>query len=203
MVTLLLVRHAEAEGNAERRFIGQTDVPLTGHGHRQVERLTDRLAALPISRVVSSDLRRCRDTVGPTADRLGLDLETDRRLREIENGAWNGLLPEEIEAGWPDLFSRYRAGEDVYRPRGERWADVTERVSQALADIAGAGSDGDVVVVGTHAGPTLAALRWATGVPLDGNVFGGPFDGIGNASISALSFPGPRLARYNDAAHLD
>ena len=56
MVTLLLVRHGEAEGNLEHRFIGQTDVPLTDTGRAQIRTLTKRLVGLPITKVVSSDL---------------------------------------------------------------------------------------------------------------------------------------------------
>ena len=106
MVTLLLVRHAEALGNTEGRFIGQTDVPLTDTGHDQVARLTERLVRLPIARIVSSDLQRCRNTVAPTARRLDMEVQIDDRLREISNGEWNGRLPEEIEAEWPEIKQR-------------------------------------------------------------------------------------------------
>jgi probable phosphoglycerate mutase len=203
MVTLLLVRHAEAEGNAEGRFIGQADVPLTDAGRAQVARLTERLVRLPITRVISSDLQRCRDTVGPTALRLGIEMTTDEGLREIANGDWGGRLAEEIEAEWPDLFARYREGEDVPRPGGERWVDVTRRVTHTLEGIAAGAQNGETVLIGTHAGPTLAAMRWAAGMPIDGNVFRGPFTGVENTSISAIAFPGPRLAAFNDAGHLE
>ncbi|HSG79407.1 MAG TPA: histidine phosphatase family protein [Acidimicrobiia bacterium] len=203
MLTLLLVRHAEAEGNSEGRFIGQADVPLTDGGRAQVGRLTERLVRWPITRIVSSDLQRCRDTVGPTARRLGIEMTTDEDLREIANGDWGGRLAEEIEAEWPDLFARYRGGEDVPRPGGERWADVSRRVTRTLERIAAAADTGETVLVGTHAGPTLAAMRWAAGMPVDGNVFRGPFTGVVNTAISTIAFPGPQVAGFNDAAHLE
>ncbi len=132
-----------------------------------------------------------------------MEVQIDDRLREISNGEWNGRLPEEIEAEWPEMFSRYRDGEDVARPGGERWADVSHRVRLALEAIAAGARDGETILVSTHAGPTLAAMRWAAGLPLDGNVFRGPFASLENTSISTIAFPGPRLAGFNDAGHLE
>jgi probable phosphoglycerate mutase len=197
MVTLLLVRHGEAEGNREDRFIGQSDVPLTPEGLDQAAVLAGRLQDVPLTRVVSSDLGRCIDTVAPAAASRGLTVEPDPRLREIANGEWGGLLGAEIAAGWPDLFRRYRAGEDVHRPGGERWADVAARVVEALQSAAG--DHGGTVLVGTHAGPIAAAARWAAGLPAVGNVFRSGFGPAANASITTITLPGPRLVAYNDA----
>ncbi len=107
-VTLLLVRHGEAEGNKERRFIGQSDVPLSGLGRRQALAIADRLTEVPISRIVSSDLQRARDTVSPLAEMLQLAVDTNKGLREIENGEWSGLLASEIEQLWPEMWDEYR-----------------------------------------------------------------------------------------------
>ncbi|HSR15567.1 MAG TPA: histidine phosphatase family protein [Gemmatimonadales bacterium] len=200
MVTLLLVRHGEAEGNPEHRFIGQTDVPLTAVGHHQVRVLTERLIGLPITRVVSSDLGRCLATVSPAAAALGLEVTTDRRLREVDNGAWNGLLAEEIEARWPDLFRRYRSGEDVLRPQGEDWSAVGGRVAEALGEVIDASQAHDVVLVGTHAGPILATiLRLTDGAPR--NVFSGAFGSVDHCSLTVFTGAQMRLVAFNDTGH--
>jgi len=188
--TILLVRHGEARGNAEGRFIGQQDVPLTDKGHRQAASLAAQLLPLPITRIVSSDLSRCVDTVRPLAGTLGLEVEPDPRLREISNGRWGGLLPEEIEARWPEMFRRYRHGEDVPRPGGETWHRVSLRVAEALDEIA---LGGGIVAVGTHAGPIGTAARRAAGVPAtDRAVLGG----VSNTSVTILRYPGPRLIAF-------
>lgn len=202
MKTILIVRHAQAEGNSEHRFIGQTDVGLTQLGTYQAQLLTRRLVRHPITRVVSSDLRRARQTVEPTAHALGLEVDVDERLREIANGAWAGLLGDEIAAGWPELWERYRQGEDVARPGGESWAQVQARVRGSLEELAAADGGDGVVLVGTHAGPALAAARWAVGLPPEGNVFAGPFAEINNTGVTAVSVPGPRLVSVNDTGHL-
>ena len=67
MIRLIVVRHGEAVGNREHRFIGQSDVPLTADGVMQVGHLTQRLSQIGITRVVSSDLQRAAHTVAPTA----------------------------------------------------------------------------------------------------------------------------------------
>lgn len=203
MTRLLIVRHGEAEGNREHRFIGQSDVPLTEHGRLQVSSLTRRLLDVGITRIVTSDLQRAADTVAPVAEKLGIDLELDPRLREIENGEWANLVASEVAARWPDLWDRYRHGEDIDRPGGESWADVQVRAVAAITEYAARLDGADTVLVGTHAGPALGLLRWAVGLPQEGNVFAGPFGALHNTSISTISLPGPRLHTVNDTGHLN
>lgn len=200
---MLIVRHGEAEGNREHRFIGQSDVPLTEHGRSQVESLTHRLLEVGITRVVSSDLQRASDTVAPVADKLGVEVELDKRLREIANGEWANLVAADVEAGWPDLWRRYRQGEDVDRPGGESWGAVQLRAVAAVTELVQTLDGADTLLIGTHAGPALGILRWAVGLPPEGNVFAGPFGALHNTSISTISLPGPRLHTVNDTGHLD
>jgi probable phosphoglycerate mutase len=202
MTRILVVRHGEAEGNREHRFIGQSDVPLTADGRSQVVALTKRLSALGITRVVSSDLQRAADTVGPTAAALGLELELDKRWREIANGEWANMVAAEVEERWPDLWSRYRDGEDVDRPGGECWGDVQVRAVEVVEELLAGLTSDDTVLVGTHAGPALGILRWAIGLPPVGSVWRGPFGQLHNTSISTISLPGPRLHTVNDTGHL-
>jgi probable phosphoglycerate mutase len=195
---LHLVRHGEAEGNRERRFIGQQDVVLSELGHRQAALVADRLARSGVVRVVSSDLARARATAQPLAEALGVTIELDAGLREVDNGLWSGLLATEIEAGWPAMWAEYRAGADVARPEGERWADVAARarvVVERLLD------DGEPTAVFTHGGPLLCLAAWASGIAVAGNVFTGPIAPAANGAITTI-LPGPRLAAYNDTGHL-
>lgn len=193
-----LVRHGDAEGNRERRFIGQQDVPLSELGRRQARLVAERLAEAGITRVVSSDLARARDTAAPLADLLGVEVELAAGLREVDNGLWTGLLATEIEASWPTMWAEYRNGVDVARPGGERWADVAARSRAVVADLLDAGTR---VAVFTHGGPLLCLASWASGLELRGNVFTGPMAPSANASVTTI-LPGPRLASYNDTGHL-
>jgi probable phosphoglycerate mutase len=204
MTKLLVIRHGHAEGNAEHRFIGQTDVPLDDLGRLQARALANRLEANPIDRIVSSDLGRAIDTITPLAEAIGVSIERDPRLREIANGEWSGLLPEEISARWPDLWAAYRNGEDVLRPGGEQWAMVRERVVTAAREHS---SSGGVIVLCTHGGAGLNLAMWAAGFPAGGNVFTGKLGALGNTSITTIeinadSVNQARLVGFNDVGHL-
>ena len=200
MGTLLVVRHGRADGNTVHRLVGHSDTPLDELGRRQAERLAARLEKVGVTRIVSSDLSRALDTVRPLATRIGTEPVTDRRLREIDNGDWTGLVPAEIDERWPDLWQSYRNGVDVARPGGERWADVRTRVRAFLADL---GDPEGVTVIATHGGPSLLIVEWALGVRFPGNLFAGPIQAPDNASVTTIQLPGPRLIGFNDVGHLD
>ena len=196
----LIVRHGEAEGNREGRLIGQTDAPLSDFGHRQAAAVCARLSSLPITRIISSDLPRTMQTAEPLAKLLQVEVERETQLREIANGEWEGRMPEEVEAGWPDLWMRYRAGEDVTRPGGESWADVGQRAVAAIEALAN--TEDRLIAVFTHGGPIAQILRWATGLPYDTHVYTGPMGAMANTGISTISMPEVRLLGYNDVGLL-
>lgn len=196
--TVILIRHGEAEGNGAHRLIGWSDVALTGAGEAQAEAVAERLAASPIDRLVASDLRRTMQTAAPLAERTGMEIVTDPRVREINNGAWTGLLPQEVDEGWPELWGAYTSGVDVDRPDGERWADVRSRVIEAVS---GYLDDGGTTVIFSHGGPLVISAAWASGIDLRGNVFRGRFAAAENASMCTI-VDGPRLLGYNDIGHL-
>jgi broad specificity phosphatase PhoE len=141
---LYLTLHGETEWNLERRFQGQLDSPLTGHGVEQAHRMGVTLRALLGDSagwaVVSSPLGRARRTAEIICQALGIEtrqIETDARLAEINLGSWAGMTRDEVEARWPrplDGAGRY----DWYfrSPDGETHHDVTARVRQWLADTA-------------------------------------------------------------------
>lgn len=200
MGRLLLIRHGRAEGNGQHRFLGWLDAPLDPAGREQARLLAARLAGSGVTRIVTSDLARAAATAAPLAGLLGIDPEPDPALREIANGEWTGLTPDEIRAGWPELFAEYVGGTDVLRPGGERWAMVGERVVGALRRLAE--GDAGVTAVFTHAGPVLLGAAWALGLTLPGNVFRGPLAAPENTSVTTIAVPGPTLLGYNDVGHL-
>jgi probable phosphoglycerate mutase len=148
---ILLWRHGRTEWNVVNRFQGQADIPLDDVGYAQAVRAAAVLADYRPSSLYSSDLTRCYQTAETLAQRTGLHITTDKRLREIHVGSWEGLLGEEIKAADPELARRLRAGEDVRRsPTGESPREVAERMLEALTEIAEAAEDHSTVVVATH-----------------------------------------------------
>jgi broad specificity phosphatase PhoE len=148
---IILWRHGRTEWNVVDRFQGQTDIPLDEVGHAQAARAAAVLAAYRPAGLYSSDLSRCYQTAELLAERTGLEIITDKRLREIHVGSWEGLLGEEIRAADPELARRLWAGEDVRRsPTGESPSEVAERMLEPLMEIAESAADHSTVVVVTH-----------------------------------------------------
>ena len=84
--------------NAERRFQGQSDCPLDETGRAQADRAARLLAALGPDLIISSDLSRAASTAAPLARLTGLNVTTDKDLRERYGGLWEGLTDPEIRA---------------------------------------------------------------------------------------------------------
>jgi glucosyl-3-phosphoglycerate phosphatase len=165
---IIIWRHGRTEWNVIDRYQGQADIPLDEVGYAQAIQAAEVLAAYRPSRVYSSDLTRCYQTAEMLAQRVGLDITTDKRLREIHVGSWEGLLGEEIRAADPELARRLRAGEEVRRsPTGESPSEVAERMVEALTEIAEEAEDQSTVVVVTHGLAGRVGACKFVGLPFD------------------------------------
>jgi 2,3-bisphosphoglycerate-dependent phosphoglycerate mutase len=124
-VDLLLIRHAEPERIAPGTADTPADPLLTERGRAQAERLARWLEYERIDAVLSSPLRRARETAQVVADELGLDaevvdglMEYDARadyyipveeLRETRDHHWRAMIEgrwEELGGEDPDRFQR-------------------------------------------------------------------------------------------------
>ncbi|HEX5908371.1 MAG TPA: histidine phosphatase family protein [Propionibacteriaceae bacterium] len=172
---IIIWRHGRTEWNVVARFQGQADVPLDEVGYAQAARAAEVLAGYRPTGLYSSDLSRSYQTAAALAERTGLEITTDKRLREIHVGSWEGLVSKEIRAADPDLAGRLWAGEDVRRsPIGESPSEVAERMAEALTEIAEAAEDHSTVVVVTHGlAGRVGACRFV-GLPFEHwRLFGG------------------------------
>jgi glucosyl-3-phosphoglycerate phosphatase len=145
----VLWRHGQTTWNAENRFQGQTDIPLSETGVAQAERAARLLAALKPDKIYSSDLSRAASTAGALARITGLPVTLNKDLRERSGGAWEGLTSEEIT----ERFPAQRTSWDP--PDGEIRSAVADRVSGALTRIVGELGDDQLAVVASHG----AAIR--------------------------------------------
>lgn len=155
---LILWRHGRTAWNAERRFQGQTDVPLDEVGRRQAAHAADLLARLSPGRIVSSDLSRARETAEALAASTGLPVHTDAGLRETYAGEWQGLTRSELEERYSDDLARWSAGADVRPGGGETRLEVAERMVSAIGRSLAQAAPGETLVVATHGGAARAAI---------------------------------------------
>jgi broad specificity phosphatase PhoE len=163
--TLCLIRHGETTWNRLGRWQGHADPDLTEEGLAQADALAAALAAehalRPWTRLFSSDLARARKTAAPLADRLGLPLSVDARLRELDVGRWSGLTRGEIEARDAELLLAFERGEPGVRPGGgETRIEIRERSHAFLCEITAREAGGRILVV-THLGVIRALVPGA------------------------------------------
>jgi probable phosphoglycerate mutase len=144
--SLVLVRHGRTTWVEEGRFQGAADVPLSAHGRAQAEAVGARLAqpsarpALPLpegspNAIRHSPLSRAADTARAIArashERAELVMDDD--LREVAQGAWEGLRHAEVETRWPEEVARWRHDPlHHHAPGGESLDHASMRAGRAL-----------------------------------------------------------------------
>jgi broad specificity phosphatase PhoE len=166
---LWLVRHGLTEWNAQQRFCGHSDIPLSAQGRVQARWLARQLQEEAIATLYTSDLVRARETAEIIASQStpGLQLKVSAGWREIDFGAWEGLTYAEIAEQCQDQLGFFADPEQCSPPGGESLAHMLQRVHAELAAIACSGDspmDGDVVIV-SHGGPLRVLLCSILGMP--------------------------------------
>jgi probable phosphoglycerate mutase len=162
VTTILLARHGETDWNSERRWQGHADRPLNDVGREQARVLAETLAGRAIDVVYSSDLVRAHETALIVADRLGLRVDVDAGLREVDVGDWAGRLLTEIEQDDPQGFQRWRQGRKAWNG-GESYEEMGERVVAAVLRLA-ARHPGQTALVVSHGGSIRACRATAAGL---------------------------------------
>ncbi|MFI6496665.1 histidine phosphatase family protein [Nonomuraea typhae] len=164
--SLLLLRHGETPLSVERRFSGLGDAELTANGLAQAAAAADRLAREPyrLDVIVSSPLKRARQTAEAVAARTDLTVEVDEDLRETDFGAWEGHTFTEIQRRWPDELAAWLADPSVAPPDGESFAEAGRRVHR-VRDRLVEQHLGKTVLVVSHVTPIKMLLRFALMAP--------------------------------------
>jgi broad specificity phosphatase PhoE len=123
-----VVRHGETEWSLNGRHTGTTDIPLTDHGRAAARRLQPVLADLPFAMVLTSPLRRARETceLAGLGGRAGIEPD----LMEWNYGEYEGLTPRQIHERDPD-WMLFRDG----CPGGEQPDEVAARVDRVIARV--------------------------------------------------------------------
>lgn len=162
MARLLLLRHGQSTWNAEARWQGWADTPLSDEGLAQAQAMAEQLASTnhAFTRVVSSDLARSVDTAKAIANALGLgEVAVEPDLRERDVGDWSGRTTDEIDIIWPGAITAWREGRLDRPPGGELEPAFRGRVVRAAERLA-VEPDGPLLVI-THGGVIRALDRYA------------------------------------------
>jgi probable phosphoglycerate mutase len=163
---LILVRHASTEHTVDQRFSGRNELPLSAGGEEQASALARRAPSFgEVAAVVSSPLRRARQTADLIAAALGLDAGVNEGLVETDFGKWEGITTDEVRERWPEQLAAWFASPDGAPPGGESFAQVTQRVRRARDDVIARHPGANVVVV-SHVTPIKTLLRLALDAPV-------------------------------------
>ncbi|HQX91980.1 MAG TPA: histidine phosphatase family protein [Thermomonas sp.] len=199
---ILLARHGETPWNAEGRYQGQVDIPLSEVGLDQAAALGQRLQDVQVDRAVASPLARATRTaqLALGEDRTPM-LTFDDGLLEIAHGEWEGLLASEIAQRDPQRLQAWKdAPESVLMPGGESLQMVLERAWPALERACvGLGAD-DTLLVVAHDAVNRVLLARILGLPL-AKLWGfrqapATLNLLQGDSVEALE-----VVRLNDCAH--
>lgn len=199
---IVVWRHGRTDWNARGIAQGQSDVELDEVGFEQVRAAAPLLARYTPARIVSSDLRRARDTAAALADVTELRVTTDTRLREFDLGAREGMTTAQTLAAFPAEMAAWQRGEEARFGDSETLAESAKRFAAALDEVADATGEGEVSVVVGHGGSMRVGICAWLGLTQS---TWGRFGGFGNCRWAVLhelpSRPGHwRLADWNAGA---
>jgi broad specificity phosphatase PhoE len=161
VTTLLLARHGETDWNRDGRFQGHADTSLNARGREQAHELAEEVNGVEV--IYSSDLKRAIETAEVVAERLGLEVTVDSRLRERGFGAWEGLTRAEIEASFREEFDRWRSGDGGGAADAEAQEAFAARIEAFLTDVLARHPDQTVLVI-AHGGSIRVVQAVASGL---------------------------------------
>lgn len=195
-VTVHLVRHARTAWNAERRFLGRTDVPLDDLGREQAAALALRFREVPLDAVYASPLARARETAAALGEPIVCP-----GLVEMDMGELEGLPGDEVLARYPEVLRLWRDDPlHVALPGGETLPGTAARVRAAFDRVVARHGPGATVAVVTHQIALATLICGLLDRPL------GQFRTYmhRNTGFTTLRWgPPAELVTLDDAAHLD
>ncbi|HET6697507.1 MAG TPA: bifunctional RNase H/acid phosphatase [Nocardioidaceae bacterium] len=168
--TLVLVRHGATDHTTAKRFSGTggSDPGLNGDGRAQVRAVADWLAPLgeQVEAVVTSPLRRARESAEIIASRLDREVRVEDGLAEAAFGSWDGLTFQQVRERYPDDLDAWLGSLDVGPGGGESFRDMSVRVRRGRDRLL-ASYAGRTVLAVTHVTPVKLLVAAALGAPLE------------------------------------
>ncbi|MFG2328319.1 bifunctional RNase H/acid phosphatase [Streptomyces sp. NPDC048604] len=202
--TFVLLRHGETALTPEKRFSGSggNDPELSAAGLRQADAVAEALAARgTIQEIVSSPLKRCRQTAETVGARLGLDVRIEEGLRETDFGAWEGLTFGEVRERYPEDLDAWLASPKAEPTGGgESFATVARRVSSTRDRLAAAYAGRTVLLV-THVTPIKTLVRLALGAPPE-SLFRMELSAASLSAVAYYADGNASVRLLNDTSHL-
>ena len=191
-VKIIYVRHAESLWNPIGKYQGRLDPELSERGHRQAKLLAKALKKYNPTVLYSSPLKRTYMTAEYISKELGLPININEDIIEIDHGDWSGLLVDEVKEKYSEMFRDWLyQPEKVKFPNGEDLEEVYKRVKKFQDEVLQK-HDGETIIAVSHTVPIRASLVAGLNLPLS------KFWSFGcdNASYSILDYEKVRPILY-------
>jgi 2,3-bisphosphoglycerate-dependent phosphoglycerate mutase len=199
---ITFLRHGESVGNAQDRFQGLADFPLTEKGRAQARALANRWQAegMTFDQCIASPLLRACQTAEIISTALKIPLELDPDWMEIDNGLIAGLTPEQAAqvAPPPNFMTPYTH----YGKTGESRWEVFLRAGRAIQHILN--RQPGRFLVAAHGGVLNMALYAILGIPVQADSAGARFM-FHNTTFATFTYEPDRhswrMLNFDDRRH--
>ncbi len=150
---IILVRHAQGDGNLKGEFHGQYPSDLTPLGLIQAECTAEFLKDYKIDAAFASDIPRAYSTARIIAERHGLAVTKEEGLREINGGVWEQMKFDDIVVEYPEDYAVWKNDlGNCTCPGGESVRHLADRVRKTVERMVRENA-GKTILIGTHATP--------------------------------------------------
>lgn len=141
--TYYLLRHGESLKNIrsfQSSWPEKKRVPLTEKGVAEAKRAAKEIKKNKIDLIFSSDLLRTRQTAEIVARELGMGFKTDKRLREVGLGVFNGMALKDYASFWrkekkQTPYQYYKRRYEIRAPKGENYKDIEKRLGSFVREM--------------------------------------------------------------------
>ena len=197
--TFYIVRHGETNWNILGKTQGHGNSNLTEKGIEQATTLAQSINKYPIDYIYSSDLGRAVETANILADKLNLEVNKTKALREMGFGVWEGLLMDEIKESYADMYNTWRNAPHLFNiPGGETLSIIKDRVEEFIKEINEKYDNKHILLV-SHSVTVRVILLSCLGSGLE-NIYRIKQD---NTALNIVEFKdyGPVVIKMNDTSH--
>ena len=150
MTQIILVRHAECEGNVSNCLTGRVDFKLTTKGQEMAQQLAEELKKYDIQTIYSSSSTRCVDTVKPIAKYLNIEIIKSENLMEKYFGIYDGMKWEDVNKINPQILEDKNKYHDIIGiPEQETTKELEKRMYDYISSISKQ-NEGKTILICSH-----------------------------------------------------
>jgi 2,3-bisphosphoglycerate-dependent phosphoglycerate mutase len=201
---VLLIRHGQSKGNAERRFGGHTATPLSARGRNQAQATALTLKSESLTAIYSSDLKRAIETARPLSNLTSLPINGTSAFRERSVGVMEGLTFEDAAEQHPGQYAALlRRDFEHVLTGGESYRQLLDRAREKLDEIIAENRGGRIAVF-SHTGTICILVLHLIGA-LDAPELKPVWISSSNCGITRIELRHDgfvRVLSVNDTSHL-